>query len=160
MDLYPTILNLVGISDAAGHTLDGFDLKSQLAGKHNDVRIESFLSHFPHEHHSQYFSSLVLGDWKVVYFYLPGDSSRVATADPEDGGPDKNTKNKTDASNVSTTPYALFDLKHDPFETSNLADKHPEKLKEMMAALVKDLEDKHALYPEKNGQPIKPKMPG
>ena len=34
-------------------------------------RPESFLMHFPHAHRGSYFTTYRMGDWKLIYYYLP-----------------------------------------------------------------------------------------
>lgn len=134
MDLLPTICNLVGVPLPEGLTLDGHDLKQQLAGAKNTTRKEEFLNHFPHQHRSSYFTSYVKGDWKVVYYYPVKTSKRGAN-------------------------YELYNLKNDPFEKNNLANSNPEKLQAMMSAMVKDLKDKKALMPQDEGWVYQPRLP-
>lgn len=131
LDLMPTICNLTGTEIPGDYKIDGFDLKSQLAGEKNSSRSESFLNHFPHRHRSSYYSSFVDGDWKVVYHYPTKGDYR----------------------------YELFNLKKDPFEKNNLARKEPERLKLMLKTMIDDMDAKGALYPVKNGKGLKPIIP-
>ena len=111
--------------------LDGFKLNKQLQGKKNRKRDEIFLNHFPHDHRSKYYTSMVQSDWKVVYHYPIKEDVR----------------------------YELFNLKDDPFETTNLASENPKQLKKMMEVLVKEMDEKGALYPEKDGKILKLVLP-
>jgi len=131
LDIFPTLIRLSGAKTPENYPVDGFQLHLQLTGNQNLERDEMFLNHFPHEHRSSYFTSLVNSDWKIIYHYQ------------SDGTP----------------KYELFNLNSDPFETTNVADSHPEQLKKMMALLYKELEDKNALYPEKDQQPLRPILP-
>ena len=134
MDLYPTILALVGAHNPAGHVLDGCDLAPQLAGKKNPNRPASFLMHFPHPHNNNYFTSYRTQDWKVVYDYNP----------------------KADR----PTNHRLYHLKNDPFEEHNLASENPEKLQQMIRAMAHQMEKEHALYPvDAQGHELKPELP-
>ncbi len=140
LDLLPTICNLVGAKLPDGMELDGYDLTQQLAGKRNNSRREDFLNHFPHGHRSSYFTSYVDGDWKIIYHY-PVPSSKKKTA-------------------VAGKPkYELYNLRTDPFEQNDLAVSHPTDLKSMMTALVKDLADKHALFPQVGEEELRPIVP-
>ena len=131
LDIFPTLNQLVDLNPPKDHIIDGVDLHDQLSGKKNPKRDEHFLNHFPHAHNSSYFTSLVDGDWKIVYHYQPEDEPW----------------------------YDLFNLKNDPFESKNLADSHVEQLRRMMSLLKKEIKNKNALYPEKNHQPLKLEMP-
>lgn len=135
MDLYPTILNLAGAPKPPDHTIDGDDLAKQLANESNPDRDNRFLMHFPHSHRSSYFTSLRVGDWKLIYHYLP------------DLNPAKNR-------------YELFNLQADPFENNNLADQQADEVKRLMQAMIQQLDEQSALYPvNEQGNPIDPILP-
>ena len=142
LDLLPTICKLAEVKLPHDMPLDGYDLKEQLAGSRHESRKEDFLNHFPHEHRSSYFTSYVNDGWKVIYHYpLPG-------------------RGNTAKGKELTPKYELFNLKEDPFEKTDLANSHPERLEMMTTALVKDLEAKNALYPEMGGKELRPEIPG
>ncbi|MCR8668522.1 sulfatase [Aestuariibaculum sp. M13] len=127
LDLFPTICNLADVNIPESYILDGFNLQKQLKGKTNKKRDNSFLNHFPHDHRTPYFTSLVNDNWKVVYHFQIEGSPK----------------------------YELYNLSNDPFEATNLADSNPQQLKVMMTLLQEDMDNKHALYPEKDGQILK-----
>ncbi|PZX55886.1 arylsulfatase A-like enzyme [Algoriphagus ratkowskyi] len=132
IDIFPTLCNLAGIPIPKAYVIDGFDLKRQFNAEQNSVRDERFLNHFPHgDHRSNYFSSLVDSDWKIVYHY------------PVDSAP----------------RYELFHLKRDPFETKNLADSNPAELKKMMKILAEEMSEKNAHYPSQNDQQLELVIP-
>ena len=137
-DLFPTIGKLVGIQVPPGHDVDGRDLSRLLTGVRDDSREQSFLMHYPHApHRSTYFTCLRMGDWKVIYHFIPSDDS--------DG-----------------LRYQLFNLAEDPFESTNLANREPQKLAEMMLALSERLESHNAQYPvidEDGSKPMKVEIP-
>ena len=136
-DLYPTILNLVEVQNPQSHTVDGLKLNRLLTGKSDDSRNETFLMHYPHSpHRSSYFTSYRKGDWKVIYHYIPSKES-------ED------------------SHYQLYNLKADPFESSNLASSNPEQLKKLMKDFIADMQHYEAQYPVKEDgkTPRKPIMP-
>jgi arylsulfatase A-like enzyme len=134
-DLFPTILDLLGIQAPKGHTFDGSTLSTLLQGKSDPKREESFLMHFPHDHRSDYFTSYRLGDWKLIYHYQPANAKGESRCE-------------------------LFNLKNDLSESNNLAGEKPEELKRLIAAMAAELENQHALYPvSKGGVAIKPKLP-
>ncbi len=135
-DLFPTLLNLVGIEQPTGHKVDGLPLATLLSAKPDSGRNESFLMHYPHSpHRSDYFTVYRDGAWKVIYHYFPSAVSEGSH-------------------------YQLFNLAEDPFEQSNLAMKEPDELARMMESLIGALLSHDAVYPRsEDGLPLKPKMP-
>lgn len=132
MDILPTLCKLANVNCPEGYIIDGYDLHDQLKGQQNVNRVELFLNHYPHgNHRSNYFSSLVKSDWKVIYHYQLEDQAR----------------------------YELFNLRLDPFEIKNMAGENTEQLKIMMKALSDELKNKNAVYPEKDGQTLELIMP-
>ncbi len=131
MDIFPTLCQVANVNYPEGYILDGFSLQDQLGGRQNVTRDELFLNHFPHSHRSSYFTSLVKSDWKIIYHYQVEDQPL----------------------------YELFNLKEDPFETKNVADKNPEQLNTMMKDLFYEMKSKKALYPEKEKRPLELIMP-
>ncbi|MDE0578184.1 MAG: sulfatase, partial [Opitutales bacterium] len=129
MDLYSTILETAGVKNPADHVVDGVSLLKQLSGKKNPGRPDHFMCHFPHSHRSSYFTAFRKGDWKLIYLY----------------------KGKA--------KYELYDLQKDPFETKNLAESDPRKLKEMTKAMIARLETEDALYPADGEKVLKPLLP-
>jgi arylsulfatase A-like enzyme len=88
--------------------------------------------HFPHDHRSKYFTSYRNGNWKIIYHYFP-------------------------ELNPANTRFELFNLLADPYENSNLAQKMPQKLKQMFNLMSKQLENEGALYPnDEKGNICKP----
>lgn len=142
-DIFPTVLELTETPQASGHIVDGNSLQVLLQGEQDDRRNETFLMHYPHgRHRSNYFSVLRDGDWKVVYHTLPDK--------PTTGG----------FIQFSGGNYQLFNLADDPFESHNLAESEPEKLKDMMAKLIESLQEHDAVYPiDDEGKPLPPAMP-
>ncbi|TRX60464.1 sulfatase [Carboxylicivirga sp. M1479] len=130
-DIFPTICNIAGARIPKHHIIDGDDLKIQLGGQINANRSLTFLNHFPHKHRSSYFTSLIKGDWKIIYHY-PIDNKDF---------------------------YELFDLENDPFETDNLAKDNTSKLYEMALELQNELRKKEALHPEITGEVINIRLP-
>jgi arylsulfatase A-like enzyme len=135
-DIFPTILELIEIDRPSNHTFDGGGLRSLLTGQSDAQREQVFLMHFPHSpHRSTYFTSYREGDWKVIYHYFPSDVS--------EGG-----------------HYQLYQLAMDPFESTNVANSQPEKLKELMTKMIARLTDQRALYPVgEDKKPVLPKIP-
>ena len=130
-DVFSTVCALADIKPPKDHKIDGITLHKQLEGKRNGNHPEVFLNHFPHAHRTNYFTSLVKENWKVIYHYQVDGSPR----------------------------YELFDLEQDPLEANDLRTQNPKKLKKMMQLLVKELQDSKALYPEKDGKKLVLIMP-
>ena len=131
MDIFSTLCQLANANYPEGYIVDGFELQEQFNGGQNSDRNDLFLNHFPHKHRTSYFTSLVKSDWKIIYHYQIEDQPS----------------------------YELFNLKKDPFETNNIADKNPEQLKIMMKVLSDEMKSKKALYPEKDKRPLELIMP-
>lgn len=121
MDIFSTLCQVANVNYPKGYIIDGFELQEQFNGGQNLDRNELFLNHFPHgNHRSNYFTSLVKSNWKIIYHYQVDDQPR----------------------------YELFNLKEDPFETKNIAEENTEQLKIMMKVLSDEMKSKKALYPE------------
>jgi len=135
MDLYPTVLEVAGAANPAGHIYDGYNLKTLLTGKPDEAHPDIFLMHFPHNHRSKYFTSYRNGDWKLIYHYYP-------------------------KMNNQGSHYELYNLKNDSAESKNLANSYPEKLHALMRAMVAQLEAEKALYPvDADGKDLLPLLP-
>ena len=133
-DIFPTVLSLVDAKIPDGYTVDGVDLAPQFTGKQNPDRSDTFLMHLPHQHRVEYATTYCKGDWKVIYYYNPQTPDR-----PE---------------------YKLYNLKDDPIEANDLAAAQPEKLRQIMQAMVDDMTSKNALYPvNAEGNTLKPVVP-
>ena len=122
MDLYPTILSVAGVKAKKNYPLDGTDLKKLLQGKQDKKHRDDFLMHFPHgEHRANYFTTYRKGDWKLIYYYNPD-----TTGEPS---------------------WKLYNLKGDPYETTDLAENQPEKVASMIELMKERLTEEKALYP-------------
>ena len=122
MDLYPTILSVAGVKAKKNYPLDGTDLKKLLRGKQDKKHRDDFLMHFPHgEHRANYFTTYRKGDWKLIYYYNPD-----TTGEPS---------------------WKLYNLKDDPYETTDLAENKPEKVASMIELMKERLTEEKALYP-------------
>lgn len=143
-DLLPTLAALTGTTPPADHPVDGKPLQTLLTGKPDPSRPQQFLMHYPHgPHRSNYFTTWRDGDWKVIYHYLP------------------QTKTHGDFLQSAGKRYQLFNLKADPSEQIDLAEKEPTRLREMMEGLIAQTQAHKALYPvAKDGETrLKPEIP-
>lgn len=132
MDLYPTILSVAGIKMPEDRICDGSDLWKMLNGKRDWRHRDDFLMHFPHgEHRANYFTTYRKGKWKLIYYYNPETA----------GGSD----------------IKLYDLKSDPYETTEISSEKPEVLRRMKKAMIKRLREEKALFPiDREGNEIIP----
>lgn len=133
-DLFPTVLNLAGAAVPDGYVVDGHDLETLLSGRADTSRPDVFLSHFPHPHENEYFTSYREGNWKLIYNYFPDEAN----------GLDR---------------FELFDLKKDPSESVNLAREHPARARDLMRAMKEELNAMDALYPVVEGSVQIPQLP-
>ena len=142
-DLFPTILELTGITAPEAHHVDGRSLQTLLTGSNDPKHAEQFLMHYPHGvHRSNYFTTWRDGDWKVIYHTLPDE--------------------KTTGGHIQFTGghFELFNLADDPFEQVNLAGSKPGELKRMMQGLIAQLEAHDAVYPvDDEGNELRPRLP-
>lgn len=138
MDLFPTILNLSGTELPQNHPIDAHDLKAQFTGSPNPERPEIVLSHFPHEHRSDYYTGFRNGDWKLIYHYLLKKGGKGAKQKPR---------------------YELFNLRTDPFEMKNLAEENPAELQRLFTEMMTLLKEQSALFPVVDGKEVLPLAP-
>ena len=112
--------------------MDGANLKKLLKGKADKKHRDDFLMHFPHgEHRANYFTTYRKGDWKLVYYYNPETPGQPL--------------------------WKLYNLKTDPYEASDLAEKHPEQAALLIKQMKERLAEENALYPvDKDGNVCKP----
>lgn len=138
MDLYPSFARLAG-APLPEIKIDGQDLTPMLLGEKGAKGRETFWSYSGEELHA-----VRVGDWKL---HLPHEYLAVAAA-PGRGGKPSNWENmKPQAIEVSgirgiasrhgyrveKIGLALYNLKHDPGETRDLAGEHPEIVNRLLA---------------------------
>ena len=116
-----------------GFPVNGQILTRLLSGPSDPKHRSEFLNHYPHPRREQshFFTTWRDGGWKVIFQYLAKEVDR----------------------------YALYDLAHDPSESSNLAAEQPGKLRSMMQGMVRELKSRNAVYPVKDGQTLEPVLP-
>ena len=113
-DLFPTILQVAGVDVPGERTIDGQSLAILTAGHPDPEHSIDFLMHFPHEHHSSYYSTLRSGDWKIIRHWRP----KLNGVDHE---------------------FELFNLAKDPYETDDLHATESGKLVTMKSRLQEAL---------------------
>jgi arylsulfatase A-like enzyme len=113
VDWYPTLLKLAGAKLEQKLPLDGRDIWPTLTGGKPSPHDAILLNVAPAT------GAVRAGDWKLVV---------KNGADDPDGNP---LPKKAGKSSVE-----LFNLKDDPYEKTNLAEKNPEKVKELRAVLA------------------------
>jgi arylsulfatase A-like enzyme len=138
LDLYPTFAHLIG-AELPAVTLDGLDLTPLLLGEPGAKGRSEFWYYSGDELHA-----VRLGDWKL---HLPHEYLTVA-GEPGRGGKPSNygrmTPEPIEQSGIrgiaSRHGYriarigpALYNLRDDPGETTDLADRHPEVVRRLQA---------------------------
>jgi arylsulfatase A-like enzyme len=125
VDFYPTFLEMAGLSRKPGLKLDGISILPALDGRSLDR--EAIFCHFPH------YTGLTgakpgtyvrKGDWKLIRYWADNDDQ---TDRPE-----------------------LYNLRDDLRESNNLADRMPDKVKELGAIMDRFLRDTGAVIPKPN----------
>ena len=103
MDLYPTLLDLAGLTLKPAQHLDGISFKERLTGPAEGVMQERFLAwHYPHDHGSGHTPSSALRQGSYKLLFRPDGPS-----------------------------YELYHLVDDPSETIDLSQSEPRRVKEM-----------------------------
>jgi arylsulfatase A len=123
MDLYPTILDMVGVKDAVDHRPDGRSLVDLLRGT-GELKRDAIYWHYPHYQHYQLggttpYGAVREGDFKLIEFF---DDMRVE----------------------------LYNLKVDIGETHNLASEMPQKADQLRARLHQWRTEVAAQMPTRN----------
>lgn len=125
-DLYPTLLNLLGIPLPENYPIDGKDLTPALRGE--PWERDAMFTYFPHQTQVPDWLppsiSVHRGDWKLIRIFHFG----------EDGAHD----------------YLLYNLKEDIGETNNLAAEHPDLVEELDALIEAHIQDCNAVVPKPN----------
>jgi arylsulfatase A-like enzyme len=111
VDWYPTLLKLAGVGLTQKLPIDGRDAWPTIAAGKPSPHAEILINAAPRS------GAIRVGDWKLV---LNGSYNEV---------PDIETGRKS----AEDVRVELFSLADDPYEQSNLADKHPDRLKALRA---------------------------
>jgi arylsulfatase A-like enzyme len=144
-DIYPTLRNQLGLKVYPAHTVDGIDITPALKGESLDR--QAIFTYFPYSPRVPDWLpesvAVHVGDWKLIRLFHQGDNGNHA--------------------------YRLYNLKDDIGETQSLADRFPEKVRDLDAMIEAHLSDTKAVvplpnpefdpaqyHPEKIGVPNKP----
>ncbi len=120
IDLYPTILDALGIEKPQGHVIDGLSFLPVLE-QEGKLEREALFTWFPHLIPA---ASVRAGEWKLIYRWEPHrDYPEIRE---------------------------LYDLSKDIGETKNLAAEHPEKVAELEELIEQFIADTGALAPKPN----------
>jgi arylsulfatase A-like enzyme len=130
VDWFPTLVKLGGAKAEQKLPLDGLDIWPTLTQGKPSPHEAILLNTSPAS------GAVRVGDWKLI-------AKTGLAEDPDQPQPKKNGKESTE----------LFNLKTDPYETTNLAEKEVGKVKELKAILANFA--KQAIPPK-----AKPKAPG
>jgi arylsulfatase A len=121
MDLYPTILEMAGLPLRPRQHLDGLSLMPLLTAS-GALTDRDLYFHFPHPTHATGpFASVISRDWKLIRWY-----------------------------NDTSGAYSLFNLAEDPGELVDLADRLPDRVKEMSDQLARWQRETNAQMPLPN----------
>jgi arylsulfatase A-like enzyme len=116
IDILPTLARLAGATVPAGRIIDGRDIWPLLSGDRN--------ARSPHDalyfYWGQELQAIRSGTWKL---HLPHPYQSLDAAG-NDGQPGKYVRKEIDLS--------LFDLEKDPGETTNVADRNPAVVKQLL----------------------------
>jgi arylsulfatase A-like enzyme len=125
IDFYPTMLEMAGIEKKKDHQTDGESIVPLLKGT-GKLKREAIFCHTPNYKRDTAPPSTYVrkGDWKLIRFYGEGPNRSYA--------------------------FELYNLRDDIGETKNLADKMPEKVRELDALITVHLKDTGAIIPFPN----------
>ncbi|HYE76340.1 MAG TPA: arylsulfatase, partial [Blastocatellia bacterium] len=115
-DLLPTLVNLAGAEIPKEHIIDGRDIWSVLSGKQKTGTIHDALYFY----WGKELHAVRSGKWKL---HLPHPSKEIPV--PGQGG-------EPGPSKSIQVALSLYDLEKDAGETTNVADKHPEIIAQLM----------------------------
>ncbi|MDP1590335.1 MAG: sulfatase [Prosthecobacter sp.] len=131
MDVYPTVIDLLGIAKPEKQTFDGVSYAKLLKGE-GEIKRTAYFNYHPHAGANRAGGVWVRsGDFKLLRWF----------------------------GNPST--HELYNLKEDLGEANDLADKMPDKVKELDALIDGFLKDTGATYPRPNPayKPVAAKTP-
>lgn len=127
IDIYPTVLEAAKLKRKSNITIDGQSILPLFMGE--KMEHQPIHTDFPHTFGVMCApsSSVRAGNLKLIRYYHAGQ-------------------------NAKSHAYELFDLKRDPYESINLAEVMPEKVRELDSLIEAHLADTQALTPLPNPQ--------
>ncbi|MBI5770722.1 MAG: sulfatase-like hydrolase/transferase [Verrucomicrobia bacterium] len=151
VDWFPTLGKLAGASLAQKLPLDGLDVWPCIVAGRPSPHDAILLNTTPNA------GAIRMGDWKLV---LNGSYVEAEDGDPAnltEEAVKKKAAKKKQAARQTTGAVELFDISKDPYEKTNVADAHPEKVKELRARL--DTFAREAVEPKSKPRPTGFKVP-
>jgi arylsulfatase A-like enzyme len=127
VDWYPTLLKLCGANTAQPLPVDGRDIWPTITQGKPSPHDAILLNTTPNS------GAVRMGEWKLI----------IKSGEDGEGGT---------AEKFAKESIELFNLAEDPFETSNLAEAHPDKARELRANL--DEFARQAVPPKVRPKPI------
>jgi len=130
VDFYPTLLDVLDIPAGANQAFDGVSLLPTLKG--GSIDRDAIFTYFPHNPPVPDWLppsvSVHRGDWKLIRVFHGGRIQQGQT----------------------THDYKLYNLKNDIGEQDNLAEKHPDLVRELDALIEQHLQKTDAVVPIAN----------
>lgn len=125
VDIYPTVLELAGISSTSDQPIDGQSIVPVLHGQ--PMEHQPIFTHFPHVFGVMCAPSTAvrMGDWKLIRFHHA-------------------------TQNAASDAFELFHLGMDPSEAIDLAPYYPDKVAELDRLIAEHLQATDALLPIRN----------
>ena len=115
-DWFITLLEIAGVAPEDQHPTDGISLVPILFGKEGDHPVRTWLYRESPGYGGQ--QTAMIGDWKAIRTGLqPARAAGRSLAD---------------------VPVELYNLKDDPFETTDLAAQYPEKVRELLELMTRE----------------------
>ncbi|MBP6821462.1 MAG: sulfatase [Acidobacteria bacterium] len=139
IDMLPTLAGLIGAEVPKDRIIDGLNIWPILSGKKTKSPHDALYFYWGKE-----LQAVRSGKWKL---HLP-HTYRFIETPGADGKPGKDSYPKIELS--------LYDLEADIGETTNLADKHPEIVKRLMAFVERAREDLGDSLTKREGKNVRP----
>ena len=136
LDLLPTFCELAGVTPPKERVLDGTSITSVLDGRPVERSKPLYWHYFPSIGGPK--AAMRVGDYMILGHW---DGPQL----PPGSGVHKGDSEAIKSAKL--TKFELYNLKNDPAETTDLAEKEPTRLKKLSALLVKRYEEVQAAGP-------------